>query len=305
MALFEGLLNKVFALWGNGVFSANIIDHGDGTGKTWQGVDGAGNVRIAGVGAGVTVPGTVRHATTPTRLDASTGALDVDAAGNAHVTATVAADQFVVLQGPEDTALDAAEIASLALLDTLSCDGVEANADGVYLFAQLREAARLAPITAAEWTAGEGWSFEGTIATHDGTGGHVADLETVDVVKLGVPYAIVYTISGMSAGTLTEKLGTAGALARAADGTYMQIKIPTVDGQVHFTPTADFDGSIDIADVWVVPFHELPSAGVQKPLACSKIVACAMKSAPETKVIAPATVAIRALHYRRQGAVQS
>jgi hypothetical protein len=242
-------------------------------------------------------------ATTPTKTSGTAGALELDERGNLHASMVLAHSSVVVLQGPETDALTAAEIAAI---DVVDCDGVECNDDEIYIYAQLREDPRLAPITAAGWTAGDGWTFAGTIATHDDSAAYTDDLETVlDVAHIGIPYAVLYTISGMSAGTLTEKIGTAGATARTVDGTYVAIIIPTVDGQLRFTPTDDFDGGLDIENVWVLPFHELPSAGTPKPIACSKIACFAAKEAPTAKVISPATACIRTVSYRRAGAVQS
>ncbi|MCK9357799.1 MAG: hypothetical protein M0R22_11755 [Dehalococcoidia bacterium] len=245
--------------------------------------------------------GTVRHTTTPSKADAATGAPEVDDRGNLHATLTIASSEILALQGPETDALTAAEIATISI----SCDAVEANAASIYVYAQLREAPRLVSITPADWTAGTGWAFAGTVATHTPGGGSAGDLEITDeCFHLGVPYAL-YFATTMTAGTLTDKLGTAGATARAATGSFIQILVPTVEGKVIFSADDDSDASVDITGVWVLPFHELPNAGIEKPLACSMIGCIATKAAPATKVISPATTALRALSYRRQGAVQS
>jgi hypothetical protein len=251
--------------------------------------------------AGNALLGTIRHTTTPSKADAATGPAEVDDRGNLHATLTIASSEILALQGPETDALTAAEIATISI----SCDAVEANAASIYVYAQLREAPRLVSITPADWTAGTGWVFAGTVATHTPGGGSAGDLEITDeCFHLGVPYAL-YFATTMTAGTLTDKLGTAGATARAATGSFIQILVPTVEGKVIFSADDDSDASVDITGVWVLPFHELPSSGIEKPLACSMIGCIATKAAPATKVISPATTALRALSYRRQGAVQS
>jgi len=238
-------------------------------------------------------------ATTPTKTDDTAGPLSTDKRGNLHASMTISHEQILELQGPVDTSWTT----ETAL--TEPCDGLECNADDVYVYAQLREAPRLISITPADWTAGDGWTFAGTVATHEDGAGKTADLElTVAALHIGVPYAILFKVSNTSAGTVTGKLGTAGAVARAADGTYVQALVVTVDVKVKFTPTDAFDGSIDIAEIWVVPPVHLPSAGTAKPVAANRVLALATKAAPATRIISPATSIVKALYYRRSGAVQ-
>jgi len=244
--------------------------------------------------------GTAYHATTPTKSDAALGPLEADARGNLHMSATVAHQRILALQGPVDTAWTGD-----AGLFEGPCDGLEASTDDVYVYAQLRESPRLASIDPADWTAGDGWTFSGTVATH--AAGETADLElAVDAsfpIQLGVPYAVVFEVQNRTAGTVTQKLGTAGAVARNANGQYVQILVPTVTGKVIFTPSADFDGSIDVERIWVLPPIHLPLAGVPKAVSAYRVAAVALKSAPSTKVESPATTMVRALWYRRSGAV--
>lgn len=246
--------------------------------------------------------GTAYHATTPTKSDAALGPLEADDRGNLHMSATVAHQRILALQGPVDTAWTGD-----AGLFEGPCDGLEASTDDVYVYAQLRESPRLASIDPASWTAGAGWSASGTVFTHDGSGALTADLElAVDAsfpIQLGVPYCVIFEVSGRTAGTVTQKLGTAGAVARNANGQYVQILVPTGTGKVIFTPSADFDGSIDIERVWVLPPVHLPMAGVPKAVSAYRVGAVALASAPSTKVESPATCMVKALWYRRAGAV--
>jgi len=241
-------------------------------------------------------------ATTPTKTSGTAGALEMDERGNLHASMVLAHSSVVALQGPETDALTAAEIAAI---DVVDCDGVECNDDEIYIYAQLREDPRLVSIDPDDWTEGTGWAFAGTVATHTPGAGSAGDLEITDeCFHLGIPYALLFAVTE-TAGELTDHLGTAGATARTATGTYVQILIPTVEGKVIFSADDDSDASIDIESVWVLPFHELPSAGTPKPIACSKIACFAAKEAPTAKVISPATACIRTVSYRRAGAVQS
>lgn len=239
------------------------------------------------------------NATTPTKSDGVAGALATDKRGNLHASLALAHEQILALQGPVDTSWTTETALSEA------CDGLECNADDVYVYAQLREAPRLISIDPADWTLGAGWTFAGTVATHE-AGGGTDDLElTTGVLHIGVPYAILFKVSATTAGTVTGKLGAAGAVARSADGTYIQALVVTVDGKVKFTPTDAFDGAIDISEIWVVPPVHLPSAGTSKPVAANRVLAVATKAAPTTRIISPATTIVKACYYRRAGAVQS
>lgn len=188
--------------------------------------------------------------------------------------------------------------AAIAALDE-PCDGVECETSDVYVFGAQSESPRLVSIDPADWS-GTGWTFAGTVATHDGSGGHVDPLVCAAGLTFGGSYyAIMYEVSGRTAGTVTDKLGTAGATARNADGVYLQALAVTINGDVSFTPSADFDGSIDITKIWVVPGHLVMNKGTIKPVSLSRILAVSKQSAPATLVASPQTDVVRAHWYRR------
>ncbi len=228
------------------------------------------------------------------KVDGERSALDLDREGNIHVSAVCSHSRVLALptNGPWTGS---------AVLPEGACDAVEAETDDVYVFGQLREGVRLASITPADWTAGAGWTFTGTVATH-AAGGGTADLElpvhATYPIQLGVPYCVEYSVT-MSAGTVTEKLGTAGATARAVTGTFVQVLIPTANCKLIFTPTNNSDASIDIANVWVYPHTYLPNKGAIKPCSFTRIRACTLKSAPATMVDSPTTHIVKAHWYRR------
>jgi hypothetical protein len=234
------------------------------------------------------------HDACTAKVDGDRSALDLDREGNLHVSAVCSHSRVLAL--PTTGAWTGS-----AVLPEGACDAVEAETDDVYVFGQQREAVRLASITPADWTAGAGWTFTGTVATH-AAGGGTANLElavnATYPIQLGVPYCVEYSVT-MSAGTVTEKLGTAGAAARAATGKFVQVLGPTVNGKLIFTPTNDSDASIDIADVWVYPHTYLPNKGAIKPCSFSRIAACTLKSAPAMMVASPTTHIVKAHWYRR------
>ena len=206
------------------------------------------------------------HASCTAKTDAARTTLESDRRGNLHVSAVSGHSRVLALP---TTGAWTGE----ALLPEGACDAVEAETDDVYVFGQLREGVRLASITPADWTAGAGWTFTGTVATHTaggGTAGLELPVNATYPIQLGVPYCVEYSVT-MSAGTVTEKLGTAGAAARAATGKFVQVLIPTVNGKLIFTPTNDSDAAIDIANVWVYPHTYLPNKGNLKPCSFTRI----------------------------------
>jgi len=234
------------------------------------------------------------HNACTAKADGPRTTLESDREGNLHVSAVCSHSRVLAL--PTTGAWT-----GTAVLPEGAFDAVEAETDDVYVFGQQREAVRLASILPADWTAGAGWTFAGTVATH-AAGGGVATLElpvhATYPIQLGVPYCVEYSVT-MSAGTVTEKLGTAGSAARAATGKFVQVLVPTISGVLSFTPTNDSDAAIDIANVWVYPHTYLPNKGAIKPCSFTRIAACSVKSAPATMTASPTTHIVKAHWYRR------
>lgn len=234
------------------------------------------------------------HVSCTAKTDTLRATLESDREGNLHVSAVCSHSRVLALPTTGAWTGD-------SVLPEGACDAVESETDDTYVFGQTREGVRLASITPADWTAGAGWTFAGTVATHT-AGGGTADLElpvnATYPIQLGVPYCVEYSVT-MSAGTVTEKLGTAGAAARAATGKFVQVLIPTVNGKLIFTPTNDSDAAIDIASVWVYPHTYLPNKGQIKPCSFTRIAACSVKGAPATMTASPTTHIVKAHWYRR------
>lgn len=104
------------------------------------------------------------------------------------------------------------------------------------------------------WT-GTNWSLSSAKWLH--TSGSTTDTTLTssytspDVVNSSV-YRVYFTVSGRTAGSVTAKIGTAAGTARSADGTYIQDITAVADNaSIIFTPTTDFNGSIDDIKVQV------------------------------------------------------
>lgn len=192
---------------------------------------------------------------------------------------------------------------TFGLLAEGPCDGIECDTDAVIVFGEVEQGNSLVSVDPLDWTAGAGWSNVGTVFTH-AAGGGVDDLFMapfdVDHMHLHNPYCILWTMTGRTAGTLTDKLGTAGATARAADGQFLQCLIPTVNSRITFTPTNDFDGSIDIANIRIFQGIRLPNKDIAKVISLRSVIGVATQAAPAVLVASPAAAlpAVRAVWYR-------
>ena len=306
MATILGTVSELLAhvLAGHTRYAAPVVagvECADGKIRAQQGTnDGAALVSVAdaalptGAATEAKQDAGVYHNACTAKADGARTTLESDREGNLHVSAVSGHSRVLAL--PTTGAWT-----GTAVLPEGACDAVEAETDDVYLFGQQREAVRLASILPADWTANAGWTFTGTVATHT-AGGGTADLElpvnATYPIQLGVPYCVEYSVT-MSAGTVTEKLGTAGAAARAATGKFVQVLIPTVNGKLIFTPTNDSDAAIDIANVWVYPHTYLPNKGAIKPCSFTRIAACSVNGAPATMTASPTTHIVKAHWYRR------
>ncbi len=108
----------------------------------------------------------------------------------------------------------------------------------------LAEGRQLALRTYAAYTAGAGWSNPSAqLATHAAAGG-TATLSQAGLLAVGRTYKLVTIVSGRTAGSVTPT----GGVAIAVDGTNTQT-ITATGTALTYTPTTDFDGTIDCATV--------------------------------------------------------
>lgn len=100
---------------------------------------------------------------------------------------------------------------------------------------------------ATGWTLGAGWIISGGAAVK--TAGTASYLYQLLALSVGSTYAITFTVSGMTTGTITPLISGTGqstGIGVSANGTYTQYIIaPTGASWVGFHGTATFDGSVD------------------------------------------------------------
>lgn len=119
---------------------------------------------------------------------------------------------------------------------------------------------------ATGWTAGSGWTIAGGVATH--TVGTATLYQEFPDIKLrqdsllyayAIPYQVIYTVSGRTVGDITVGLGSGSGTARSSNATFTEIIFCTgAAPTLSFTPSNDFDGSIDNVSVKLVQHHDWP-----------------------------------------------
>lgn len=114
------------------------------------------------------------------------------------------------------------------------------------------------------WTLGANWAISGGLATH--TTGSVATLSQLLALVLNRIYKIVFTVSGRTAGSVTVSAGASGT-ARSSNATFTEYIYDTASTSLIFTPTTDFDGSIDnvtVQEVGIAASSSFPTVELVK-----------------------------------------
>ena len=95
------------------------------------------------------------------------------------------------------------------------------------------------------WTKGTGWTISGGNASCDGTQVGATDLEQDISQTAGDIYLVESTISGFSAGTLTQNLGGASGSAKSADGKTTEVITTTTTANLAMQGDVSFVGNVD------------------------------------------------------------
>ena len=103
--------------------------------------------------------------------------------------------------------------------------------------------------TSASWTFGTGWAHDAGNLEADHTAGNTAALEQDVTSVAGEGYQVIFTVKNRTAGTVTPQVGGVSGSAVSTNTTSTQTIRATGTGNLKFTPTTDFDGSIDDVSV--------------------------------------------------------
>ena len=108
--------------------------------------------------------------------------------------------------------------------------------------------------TSASWTLGTGWSILDGVASSDGSQTSASDLTQTISISNGKKYSVRFTLSGVTAGNLTPKVGGASGTAESQNGTWIQEIVSSTGSTIEFEASSTFVGSID--DVSVVEIND-------------------------------------------------
>lgn len=103
--------------------------------------------------------------------------------------------------------------------------------------------------TSGTWIWGTGWSHDAVNLEADHTPGNTAALEQNVSVIAAKTYLVTFTIKNRTAGSVVPTLGGVNGNTRGADGVYSETITASTTGNLKFTPSTDFDGSIDDVSV--------------------------------------------------------
>ena len=101
------------------------------------------------------------------------------------------------------------------------------------------------------WTKGTGWTISGGVATCDGTQTTSTDLIQTNDLTDGVTYAVTYTVSGYTAGSVYGWINGNLLTARSANGTFTDyINLTGVNASIGLRAVSTFAGSIDNISIY-------------------------------------------------------
>jgi len=94
------------------------------------------------------------------------------------------------------------------------------------------------------WTKGTGWAIAGGKATF--TGQASATLSQSQACSQGQSYLVVFTLSSVTSGNLTAKIGNQSGTVRASSGTFSEVIVcgAGTDPKLVLSASSDFSGSI-------------------------------------------------------------
>lgn len=104
-------------------------------------------------------------------------------------------------------------------------------------------------ITYTDWNGNGDWQFDGGYACHSGGGTDSLEEIVANYIDADEYYQLTFTVTGMTAGTVTPYISDVSGDAITANGTYTIYKTPTIAGVVSFVPSADFNGCISAPDL--------------------------------------------------------
>ena len=99
------------------------------------------------------------------------------------------------------------------------------------------------------WTKGTGWTIAGGVASCDGSQGGDSDLEQANAATNTSTYRVQFTLSSVTAGTVTPRVTDGAGTAESADGTFVQIITASTGANLQFRADSDFIGDVSAVTI--------------------------------------------------------
>lgn len=104
-------------------------------------------------------------------------------------------------------------------------------------------------VSSAGWTLGANWAFDTTNEEMDHTVGATATLSQSVNAANAKTYRVKFTVRNRTAGTLTPTVGGVAGTAVSTNNDFSEDILTTGTGNLIFTPSSTFDGSVDDVSV--------------------------------------------------------
>lgn len=108
------------------------------------------------------------------------------------------------------------------------------------------------------WTKGTGWTIASGVATCSGAQSGDSDLEQSISTSNTKIYRVRFTLSNVTAGTITPRVANGAGTSENADGTYIQYVTASTGSNLQFRADSNFAGNVD--DVTVVEVAKVYTA---------------------------------------------
>lgn len=99
--------------------------------------------------------------------------------------------------------------------------------------------------TDSGWTKGTGWTISGGTGVCSGAQSSTSDLEQAVSTSTGKIYRVIFTLSDVTAGTITPLVASGSGTTENANGTFTQYITASSGSNLEFRASADFAGKID------------------------------------------------------------
>ena len=98
------------------------------------------------------------------------------------------------------------------------------------------------------WEKAGVWTITGGVAYRSAAS--TTPLKQSALMSVGLHYSVTYSISDITTGTLTSRLGDTLLTTRSTNGTFSEAGTASLNGDLAFVQTSVFDGDLDNVSLW-------------------------------------------------------